>query len=145
MCVCVCVCVCAFSSLIFWQVGLLQVLESFWVFFPIPWCAQVLWDSIFTLLALLLDPSKTCHLSLLLFVSFMSSWSSLWWISTAPQHALNCSTFCLVWVVGRSSMNCMVRIPGGLQYNSLPLSSFSFLSVTLLCGLVHHQWHWAPC
>ena len=57
-------------------------------------------------------------------------------ISAALKYALTCSTFCLVCIGGKSSVNFMVSVGVSLLYDSLPCSAlcpaFADLSVPLL-------------
>ena len=50
-----------------------------------------------------------------------ASWSGLWGFSTTLMYALTCSTFCLVCIGGRSSLNLEVSVGcdlGGSEYDS---------------------------
>ena len=81
-------------------------------------------------------------------VSFTASWSGLWWFLTALKYALTCSTFCLVCIGGRSSMNLMVSMGVSWVVPSMTrIASFCTLSSLnrFVCAIVVRRslqdWH----
>ena len=119
-------------SQVFWQKRLIEMPESVSVPFPLLGLSE------FLQLHTCSTESSACpfqdlpHPSLHLSVSFMASWSWLWGFLMALKYDLTCSTFCLVCIGGRYSMNLMVSMGVSLVVPSMThiamfctLSSFS--------------------
>ena len=75
-----------------------------------------------------LTHAKLAPPSLHPFVFFMASWDGLWGFLMALKHALTCSTYCLVCIGRRSSMNHMVSVGVSLV---VPSMSYTALFCTL--------------
>ena len=68
-----------------------------------------------------------------------ASWSGLWGFSTTLMYALTCSTFCLVCIGGRSSLNLEVSVGVNLVVPSITrIASFRTLSnfSRFVCAIV---------
>ena len=75
------------------------------------------------------------------FMSFTAWWSRFGGFSTTLKYALTCSTFCLIFIDGRSSMNLMVSMGVSLVVPSMTcialfctLSSFSRFACAIVVG-----------
>ena len=98
--------------------------------FPTPWFAWALSAGILAVLRFSAWPIQDLpRTSLHPFVSFTALWSGLWGFLTALKYALTCSTFCLVCISGRSSMNLVGSVGVSLVVPSMTrIASFCTVS-----------------
>ena len=116
-------------SQVFWQECLVEMSELVWVPFPVLGLLELCQLACLQYWVLCVWPIQDLpRPSLHPFVSFTASWSGLWGFFTALKYALTCSTFCLVCIGGRSSINLMVSA-------GVSLVVLSMTYIALFCTL----------
>ena len=117
-----------------------------------PWFAWPLSAGILAVLSPLLAPSKTCPIPVYIPLSLTASWNGLWgwrlhWSMLWPAPLS--VWFALVGGLAWTSWTQWVCPWWFRAWLALPHSTLSpalvDLSVPLLWGPVHSQWHWVPC